>query len=215
MSDHIANSPAPVGHAGPDAGFSQAPAAVNAPQRPVRPRKPEQSTFVTVVGGISMAFGVLGLVGGLGQMLLMNTLIGIMEKDPSVASVLDVMRAMFWGMAIVGLLMSAFVTWASWALIQRKNWARIAFMVMSALSAVASLLCAPLFLFAAFAMDAGEMQGMGAMVQGTQIAMAVLALVNLGVSVWVLVRLASEPIRAEFGAASAKRSRAPVSSSAF
>ena len=212
MSDHIANSQAPVGNTGPAADQDF---AVNAPQRPVRPRKPEQSTFVTVIGAISMAFGILGLVSGLGQMLLMPMMMDMVASNPDVTGMLGFMRAMFWGMAIIGLLMSAFVTWASWALIQRQNWARIAFMVMSALSAVASLLCAPLFLFAAFAMDAGEMQGMGAMVQGTQIAMAVLALVNLGVSVWVLVRLASEPIRAEFGAASAKRSRAPVSSSAF
>ena len=214
MSDHIANSQAPVGNTGPAADLGSASTAPHAP-RPVRPRKPEQSTFVTVIGGISMAFGILGLVGGLGQMMLMNTLIGMMENDPAVASMIGFMRAMFWTMAIVGLLMSAFVTWASWALIQRQNWARIAFVVMSALSAVGSVLFVPLFLFAAFATDASELQGMGSMVQGMQVAMAVLALVNLGVSVWVLVRLASAPIRAEFGVAPAGRSRVPASASAF
>lgn len=206
MSDHIANSQAPTGNTGSAADQDFDPVTA-----PVRPRKPEQSTFVTVIGGISMAFGILGLVGGLGQMVLMNTLIGMMENDPTVGSMMGVMRTMFWGMAIFGLLMSAFITWASWALIQRKNWARIAFMVMSALSALGSVLFVPLFLFAAFATDASELQGMGGMVQAMQTAMAVLALVNLGVSVWVLVRLASEPIRAEFGVARPSRSRSLAS----
>ena len=208
MSDHIANSQAPVGNTGSasDQDFTG-----NAPQRSARPRKPEQSTFVTVIGAISMAFGILGLVGGLGQMLLMPMMIDTFASNPDVAGMLGFMRAMFWSMAITGLLMSAFVTWASWSLIQRKNWARIAFMVMSALSAVGSVLFVPLFLFAAFATDTSELQGMGGMVQAMQTTMAVLALVNLGVSVWVLVRLASEPIRAEFGVARAGRSRALAS----
>ena len=209
MSDHIANSQAPTGNTGSAADQDFNP--VTAPQRPVRPRKPEQSTFVTVIGAISMAFGILGLVGGLGQMMLMPVMIDTFASHPEAADMVGFMRAMFWSMAIVGLLMSAFITWASWALIQRKNWARIAFMVMSALSALGSVLFVPLFLFAAFATDASELQGMGGMVQAMQTAMAVLALVNLGVSVWVLVRLASEPIRAEFGVARPSRSRSLAS----
>ena len=99
MSDPIANSQEPAGNAGPAASQDFSP--VDASQRPVRPRKPEQSTFVTVIGAISMAFGILGLVGGLGQMMLMPVMIDTFASHPEAADMLGFMRAMFWSMAIV------------------------------------------------------------------------------------------------------------------
>ena len=161
-----------------------------------RARNAEQSTFVTVIGCISMGLGVLGLLGGLAQAVMMPMVIQVLESGKELAFVAGFFRQTMWASLVFNFVVSAFLTWSSWALIQRQNWARIAFVVMAAIGALVGLLFASVMLFATFGAAAQETAPM----RGTLIALLALALVHLGVSVWVMMRLTSAPIRAEFDA---------------
>lgn len=161
-----------------------------------RARAAEQSTFVTVIGCISMGLGVLGLLGGLAQAVMMPMVIQVLESGKELAFAVGFYRQVMWASLVFNFIVSAFLTWSSWALIQRQNWARIAFVVMAAIGALVGLLFASVMLFATFGAAAQETVPM----RGTLIALLALALVHLGVSVWVMMRLTSAPIRAEFDA---------------
>jgi membrane protein DedA with SNARE-associated domain len=152
-----------------------------------------QSSFVTGVASVVLVFAVLGVLGA---------------QDPQVPQSEAQLEGLFLGWVAVALLVSAFAIWASWALLQRRNWARIAFLAFGALNVVASALFALGLGLVAVMMgelDLGQAQSAVGLVRVACIGLAVLGGLNAAVTVWVVARLASARVRAEFEGA---RSRA-------
>ena len=160
------------------------------------------SQFVTVLGRIAMAFAIVGVLMAAVQALIVPKLMALAWDSGDVARSMAQMQPLLVGVYIAGLATSSFNVFMCRAFLKRQNWARIGFLVVLGLGAVLSALSAigvGAFLGWVGAHSLSGMPDAVAMISYTYIALAILAAVNAAVSVWLMVRLASPPIRAEFG----------------
>lgn len=97
------------------------------------------------------------------------------------------LTGLFLGGVVAALLVSACAAWASWALLQRRNWARVAFLAFGAIAAVASALFALGLGLVAVMMgdlDLGEAQSAVGLVRTACVGLAVLGGLHAAATAW-------------------------------
>ncbi len=184
---------------------------------PVSPRLPApRSSFVTVMAWLSLAVALVSAAGSALQALialLLPRLTGfsmLLPPDTPVPPSLAWLGAHLVGLSVLATLASLAVAWISWALLQRREWARLAFIVQLVLVPLANLATIPLadMVVAMFLDSLGSMPGADATAQlvgaGAPMAAAMrlmawisslaIAVVHGGI-IWQLCR---PSIRAEF-----------------
>jgi uncharacterized protein (DUF486 family) len=168
------------------------------------PASAPQSTFVTVLAWVVIILSGFAAVIGVVQNVLINFLEPTMMTNGPNAQAAAFPLAVFRALAFCLLIFVIFMTYCAYALLRRRNWARITFMVIGGLAIAWFLLCILIFAlrlgparFAATGPTAALADMRGAF--NTMLVMT--SIVTLGLSVlfgWIIKRLRSPQIRAEF-----------------
>ena len=165
-----------------------------------------RSSFVTVLAWVMIAFGVFGILMSLLQNVLVNTLMPLFESAIPLAGPAGALPIAFFRVAmLVSLAFAVFMTYGAYALLQRRNWARILYIVTFIFSAILHVLVAAAFGlgFSLIDLPAAGTELMSPEIQSALRAMAIaLAIFMLAMAVgyvWLVHRLRSPAIAAEFG----------------
>jgi hypothetical protein len=164
-----------------------------------------QSTFITVLAWIMIVFGAFGIFVGLLQNIMVNFVFPAFEAAmPHGGRGGAFPLAFARSLMILALTFSAFLTYAAYALLKRRNWARITFIVLFVISAVLHVIMAALLGLGVgltgFLMAGSEI--MPAAVQSAMrvmtISFAIFLLAMAVMYVWLMQRLRSPAVVAEF-----------------
>ena len=173
--------------------------------------KDSAATFVTVLGWIFICFTALGVVTTLMQNIMVTFVFPDLTKQvPSDSAVAEGGLIVFRIFAAFMFILSAFSLYASWSFLQRRSWARRAFVVFLALGVAWAA-----FVFLGFGVGVGVFDMFSRFpssstdappnVAGVFRVMGItfgLFAAGLGVLlVWLIKRLRSPEVRAEFQAA--------------
>jgi hypothetical protein len=170
-------------------------------------RESKAASFVNALGWILVAFMGFSVVMALMQNVMINFMLPVIKEQAGAQA--DQMPAavmiMFRVVAAFVLCMSALLLWAAWAFLKRRNWARKTWVVIFALNAASSAFTILAFVGISFFANApGAQSG-----QDMPIAFAtvfrvmgiVMGIVSIGfivLFVWLIKRLRSPEVRAEF-----------------
>lgn len=182
---------------------------------------PPRSTFVSVVGWIFLAFASLGVVMGLLQNLMLHTVfpadvferLADMPSAPGMPPFLPAMFAHFKLIAALALGLSVLKLVASAGLLQRRDWARwlfiglLGFGILSSLGGIALQAWVTMGMHEQFSMLQQSrpegMPDMTAILVTISVFSALLSLGFVALYAWIIKRLLSAPVAAEFRAAQA------------
>ncbi|MFT4255466.1 MAG: hypothetical protein QM599_00635 [Pseudoxanthomonas sp.] len=176
----------------------------------VPPRLPaaaSRSAFVTVMAWISLAMGALGVASGLMQALTLPLLRPETMLQPLQQAGVELPPALLWMFAhlqalnLLSLLSSALFAWVSWGLLQRREWARLAFIAFLLLGALGGFAGAALFGHVIEWMNrqGGDIDPMLASMQRAMRAVLwVCALLVAALHGWIAWKLCQPAVRAEF-----------------
>ena len=183
----------------------------------VRPTPP-RSSFVSVMAWLSLAVALLSVAGNALQAVAallapgLGSLSGLLPPDAKVPPLLTWLAEHLVSLSLLGVILSLAMAWISWALLQRREWGRLAFIVMLVLVALANFACIPLVdvaLSMAMAVldptggaDAtAQLVEAGApMLAALRLACWLGALAIAAVHGWIIWQLCRPAIRAEFHA---------------
>lgn len=179
------------------------------------PPAPTRGGWLTVIATISLALGALGVVGNGLPLLLSWTSPqpgasdGLWPADIPVPPVVAWLQAHWVALSLAGLALSALLTWTSWGLLRRREWARRTFIAGLILMALANFACLPLLdaLFAGLIDSPAPADLGGAQLQAVTLTLqraafwACLAGAVLIAAVhgWIAWHLSRPAIRTEFG----------------
>ena len=155
-----------------------------------------QSNFVTVLAWVMLAFGVFSVLMVVLQGVLMHMILPVIEAAMPLA--------FFRAAMLLSLASSAFLTYGAYALLKRRNWARILYIVMFIVSAVLHGVVAAAFGLGFSLVDLPPVGGeflppeVQSVFRAMAIALAVLMLAMAAGYVWLARRLLSPAIAAEF-----------------
>jgi hypothetical protein len=155
---------------------------MNTPVAPVT-----RSAWVTIIGALVLVLGVIGALKVLLLLAVVHAYQDVNTKPGAMSALL--------GLMAVRLVVAAVVVYAACAFINRRNWARIAFIVFFWLCIAANLTFIGYFLLSRKDLFGPYGLGLGAL-------FAWLAIFAVGFIVlfWAIVRhLRSPPVQAEFG----------------
>jgi uncharacterized protein (DUF486 family) len=168
------------------------------------PAAAPQSTFVTVLAWLAICFNGLGAAIALMQNVMVNLLMpSMLANSPQAASAafpLTVFRVF----AILFLGFAAFMTYAGYALLRRRNWARQTFIVVCAVGIAWSALCLLMF---ALGFGFGRLPTTGPAAPPPEMKamfttmLVMTSMITVGMSVlfgWIIKRLRSPSVREEF-----------------
>lgn len=165
-----------------------------------------RSNFVTVLAWVMIAFGVFSVLMALLQSVLVNMLLPMLESAMPQTGPAGALPLAFLQVAMLAALaFSVFMTYGAYALLKRRNWARILYFVMFIVSAVLHVLIAAAFGIGFSLIDlptanAGfpptEFQ---VAFRAIAVTLAILMLAMAVGYVWLARRLLSPAIAAEFG----------------
>ena len=165
-----------------------------------------RSTFVTVLGWILVILTALNLCSAVMQTIAFSYLGsagGLSELGEAGAAV----GSVFQGMSLVFVLITAFMTYAAWSLLQRRNWARVTFVVLFAISFVLNIIWILLAVgagsFLGSLVGGSEFAQLGAAANVVLVTLAIFAAVGAVLSGWLVKRLRSQSVKLEFGAVQA------------
>jgi hypothetical protein len=175
------------------------------------------NSFVTVLAWISIALALFGLVYGLVQTVMGLVLPAdfyLRMLNPYGGEVPRLPPLMHWVytntllMGVLMLVLSAIFLWVSWALLKRREWGRrgfIAVLVLGTLWQFACIFALPQFIEGMLAIQAGALPQGQAMPPELESFMTaammmggVVALVFAGLHVWIVWKLCTPTVRAEF-----------------
>jgi len=172
--------------------------------------------FVNVLGRLSLVVAVFGLVWALGQMILALVLPDAMlmrlatlpEAPPGLLWVLEHRRLL----ALAALALALVFLAVAWGLLKRQEWARWGFIVLLVAGALANFaalaLIGPFFdgllgMFPAAMMDSAEGREFAAQMQASRsfsfASSLVTAIAFAVLHGWVIWKLCTAPVRAQFG----------------
>ena len=167
-----------------------------------------RSNFVTVLAWVMLAFGVFSILMALMQTVLVNLLLPAFDSVNPAGAPPALLLAFFRAAMLAGLAFSAFMTYGAYALLKRRNWARILYCIMFIFSAVLHVLIAAALAFGSdFVMlplaDAGSLppEFRSAFRMAAMTCAILLLAFSVGY-VWLARRLLSPAIAAEFGVVS-------------
>ena len=173
----------------------------------------QQSTFVTVIAWIFIIFSGLGSLVSIMQNILIRTMFSgdrvqeALSRTENTDQMPQMAKFMFQHMDtffLAFMILTIFLFISSIALLKRKNWARLVFIVMMALGILWNI--GGLFIQASI-MNTMPQTTNAEMANQFNIAMSVMrvgsyifAAVFTGLYLWILVRLLSKDVKAEFNA---------------
>ena len=164
-----------------------------------------QSTFVSVLAWIVLILNGFGVLMAAMQNIMVNLLMPtMMTKTPNAQAAAFGLTA-FRIFAICFLILAIFMTYCAYALLKRRNWARVAFIVICSFGIAWSVLGMLMF---ALGFGFGRMPTSGPqalppdMKAAFTAILVVTSIMGVGMAVllgWIIKRLRSPQIRAEFG----------------
>ena len=176
-----------------------------------------RSSFVTSLAWSFIILAAFGALIGLLQNIMFNVMLGTMDievviKDASAAGVMpEFMAVIFRHMRVllaVTLALSLLTFFAAIALLKRRNWARIVFIVMMWLGVAGNLggLWLQYLMLKSTPMQemmkslnvGGAAMSMDGLIQGAMWFSALIAVIFAALFAWVAVRLSSSDIKKEF-----------------
>ena len=158
-----------------------------------------QSSFVTVLAWLTLVMGVLGVVSALLQGLLATTALPTLQAEYGGA-----VTRLLSNLTVISLALSLFSVWVGLRLLQRREWARCAMVALLAIGLVLAVVGAIACLGALFTVEgvvlsqAGLPEELFPLFRAMLAVLAAGALIIVGVHAWLIVRLRSAGIRAEF-----------------
>lgn len=185
---------------------------MHAPTRPPPPR----SSFVTVMAWLSLAVAVMSAAGNALQAMAallapgLGSLGGLLPPGAAVPPLLAWLGEHLVGLSLLGVILSLAIAWISWALLQRREWGRLAFIAVLVLVALANFACIPLVDVAmSMAMAVLDPSGTGdvggqlidagaPMLAALRVVCWLGALAIAAVHGWIIWQLCRPAIRAEF-----------------
>lgn len=175
-----------------------------------------RSTFITGLAWSFIGLGVLGAIIYLLQLMIMLLMYSNadyqlvareLENLQAVPAFLTWITRHMYLWIFMMLAMCCFTVYVSWALLQRKNWARVLFAVMMWLGTLAHIAAALAPFFMRGTLDAylqsfpaeirGDLQAMATMMTWVSV---ILAVVFGALFAWCAVRLSSPAVKTEFAA---------------
>src|SRR5687768_11873504 len=174
------------------------------------PLSVERSTFVTVLGWILVALSALALLSSLVQgVLLEATARELLEAQPAdLQPPGEFLYGMFRGISLINVVLTGLLTYAAYAFLRRRNWARRTFLVLFAIGLAGNVMTVLMF---------GTMSGLaslvasegpsplpaeaGSLFKGMFSVWAVCAIGTAVLLGWLIKRLRSPAVRAEFNSA--------------
>jgi hypothetical protein len=160
----------------------------------------QQSSFVTGLAWTLIVLYALGVLVLLLQNLTLNLMFDTLVENAPAGS--ETTLTLFRSLGFVFLAICLFLTYAAYALLKRRNWARITYIAVFALAIVSHILSA---LGVAMGLAAGSGTAMlegspesAAIMRATMIVFVVILLGFTVVFVWLIKRLTSPEIKAEF-----------------
>ncbi|AKC86921.1 hypothetical protein [Pseudoxanthomonas suwonensis] len=180
------------------------------------PPLPVATGFVTVLARISLVLAALGLLWALAQtvlaLLLPDAAVARMAAEPGVPPGLLWTLEHRHALSLAVLLLSALFLAVAWGLLKRREWARLGFIALLVAGALANFaglaLVGPFFdglvgMFPAEYLDTPDGRQFTAQMQfnrNTTFATSLLgALFFAGLHGWIVWKLCTAPVRAEFG----------------
>ncbi len=183
------------------------------------PRPAPRSAFITSLAWSFIILAAFGVLIGLLQNIMFNVMLGTMDievviKDASAAGVMPEFMAVIFrhmrALLAITLALSLLTLFAAIALLKRRNWARIVFVVMMWLSAAGNLggLWLQYQILNSASMQemmksmnvvSGAATSMDGLIQGAMWFSALIAVVFAALFAWVAIRLSSREIKNEFG----------------
>ncbi len=175
------------------------------------------TSFVTVLAWISIAMALLGLVYSLVQIasgLLLPPDFYLRMSNPYGGEPPPLPPLMHWLytntllLGVITLALSAVFLWVSWAVLKRREWGRkgfIALLLIGTLWQFASLWAVPQLIEGSLAMQAGAFPPGQAMPEelkvfmtGVMVIAGAVALLFAALHLWIVYKLCTPAIRAEF-----------------
>ena len=169
------------------------------------PAAAPQSTFVTVLAWIVLVFNGFAVLIALMQNVMVNFLMPTMMANTPNAQDATFGLTIFRIFAFCFLLFAGFMTYCAYALLKRRNWARVTLIVLCSLGIAWSAVC---ILMSALGFGLGHMPTSGPQAPpadmraafGAMLVMtSVMAVAMSVLFAWIITRLRSPQIRAEFG----------------
>ncbi|HEV8332183.1 MAG TPA: hypothetical protein VGQ22_12235 [Steroidobacteraceae bacterium] len=169
------------------------------------------ANFVTALGWILVAFMGFGVVMALMQNVMINFMLPLINEQARTqpgqmpAAVVILFRVV----AAFVLCVSAFLLWAAWAFLKRRNWARQTWVVIFALNAASSAFTVLVFVGMGFftrmpvPQSGGIPPGFTTAFRAMGIVMGIVSIGFIVLFVWLIKRLRSPDVRAEFQSPSA------------
>ena len=176
------------------------------PEHVMPAARSQHSSFVTGLAWTLILFNALCVLVLLVQNLTLNLVYPRLAE--SAAPGQETSLAVFRSLGIVFLALSVFLTYAAYALLKRRNWARLTYIVLFAVAIVSHLVSAALLaagmgsaveLGLAAAGGGEEMvEELAGVVRITMIVFAIILLAMCVVFGWLIKRLRSPAVQAEF-----------------
>jgi hypothetical protein len=168
-----------------------------------------QSTFVTVLAWLTIVLSGFATLVGLMQNVMLNFVMpGVIANAPNAsANAFPLVAARAFLLAF--LCFVAFMTYVGYALLKRRNWARRTLIVLCALGIAWAIFCILMFAFGfglwrfPTAMPPGAPPGMDSAFKAMLVMTSVLSLGMCVLFGWIIKRLRSASVRAEFNDANA------------
>lgn len=167
---------------------------------------------MTGLAWVMLAFGAFGILMSLMQNILLSVLLPAFEATTSLPGPLGAFPLGFFRVAMLfSLAFTAFMTYGAWALLKRRNWARVLFIVLFIVSVVTHVIVVVAIAVGASLMGAlpvgdellpPEFQ---ATLRAMSVAFAAFMLVMAFGYAWLTYRLCSPAIAAEFKESGAAR----------
>lgn len=172
---------------------------------------PSRSTFVTVLGWILIALSALALLTSVGRGVWLEVatqeVLAAQPRDMQVPG--QLISGLFRGVSLLNVVLTASLTYAAYAFLARRNWARRTFVVLFAIGLAGNvltvLLFGTMFGFAGAAVSQVEspLGQIGSLFAAMFVFWAVFAIGFAVLFGWLIKRLRSPAVKAEFGSARA------------
>ena len=175
-----------------------------------------RSPFVNVMAWLSLAVALLSAFGNALQALTLvvspdlGDLAALLPPGTERPAMLQWLGEHLLSLSLLGVLLSLLMAWISWALLQRREWARLAFIAVLVLVALANFACIPLLdtalamMNAAVAHSAGDdvaaelAAASGPLLAAMKLVSWIGALAIALIHGWIAWRLCRPEIRREF-----------------
>lgn len=167
---------------------------------------PSRSTFVTVLGWILIALGALALLTSVGRGVWLEVAAqeALAGQPADVQPAGQLILGLFRGVSVLNVVLTASLTYAAYAFLARRNWARRTFVVLFAIGLAGNvltvLLFGTMFGFAGAAVSQGPspLGAVGSVFTAMFVFWAVWAIGMAVLLGWLIKRLRSPAVKAEF-----------------